>query len=146
MAESFLALTIFLIVVALLIYFYLREFKHAGRQDIAMGLHVTSIDHQLDRIEKIVQSRDNLLKDILDKKDHVHMRHIQALEKQLKPNPVMDFVAQETPKPEAPNDIEKTESELEADEFNKAFANIPITADTKVVIEGDQSQLPEEIL
>lgn len=135
MVESVLAITILLIVISLLVYFYFREVKH---MDQGEGL--------FSRIENIVNSRDNLLKDILEKKDLVHLKHIQVLEKQIQPKPVdkiTDYVVSGAVS-EKPNDIEKTDEDLKEDAFNEALKNVPITKDTKVVIEGDQ--LPEEII
>lgn len=155
MNEIILTISNLLFGISILTYFYFRELRH--KEDAESNVKSIQTFY-----EKISISKDNLLKEISDKKDKLvhdtfasYLKHIQGLEKQMiqPKDPVMNYLngstygANHSVPPIAnpsPNDIEKTEEEMESESFNDIFSKIPITKDTKVMVEGEG--LPEEII
>jgi len=149
MVEIILTISNAVIVVAILVYFYLREIRN--RQ---------SVDEQLTKTqtfyEKISTSKDSLLKEINSSKDKLSnqnftafLKHIQQLEQMVLPKPItkqmVDDIMLRTP-PLTENEIEKDAEEIDQDNFMEVLSKIPMDEFTNVSFENeiDRSDGPEE--
>lgn len=149
MIEIVLVLSNLLFGVSILAYFYFREIKNQDREfekfkELTTGMG-SSFVSSLRILIDITKSKDNLTQKALLE----YLRHNEKLERMILPQPVTRKAVQEildqTP-PIVPNDIDKTDTELQTDELNELLTRIPITKNTKVKFEDDMiSDLPEEI-
>lgn len=163
MVESVLAICLLILLLAILAYFYFREFKHQDKskadldsmrelfRELSSGKD-SFIEEQTASQNKLLTeltvSQNKLLTQMFDsnrKSQELYLKHIQSLEKLSIPkqqekiiDSIMDHIQAE------PNQIEKDEEELKQEDFNEVFSRIPLNPNTKVAFEGDQ--LPEEIL
>lgn len=152
MVESVLAVCLLILLLAILAYFYFREFKHQDKFDKDTG-NMRELFRELSTskdsfIEELTASQNKLLAELFDsnrKSQELYLKHIQSLEKLSIPkqqekiiDQLMDSIKSE------PNQIEKDEEEIKQEDFNEVFSRIPLNPNTKVAFEGDQ--LPEEII
>lgn len=154
MTEIVLVLSNLLFGISILTYFYFREIKNQDRDfekfrnlnnflvEAVNNLKESS-EGSLKTLTDITKSKDNLTQKALLE----YLKHNERLEKMILPQPVTRKAVQEildqTP-PIVPNDIDKTDTELQSDELNELLTRIPINKNTKVKFEDDVD-LPEEI-
>lgn len=155
--EIVLVISNLLLVLAILSYFYLREIKSKTDDDqriskieefYSQAMTDTNMvfTEQLQTISDLSKSKDDLTQKTLME----YLKHNERLEKMILPQSVTRQAVQEvlSNMPEmVPNDIEKSDKELDQDQLQDLLARVPITKDTKVMFEGDVgSDLPEEII
>ena len=151
MVESVLVITNFLMVGSILLYFYFREIRHKNDENLR--------NESLQQFYKDANNtRDQLLKDITKSKDETFkktfedfLKHIQKLELMVLPKPVTRNMVQEVldrSPLEVENDIEKSDVEINQENFMDVLSKIPITDKTKVAFESEVNdiEMPEEII
>jgi hypothetical protein len=138
-------------------YFYFREVKNKINDTETITKLDSFYQTAIDKMQTIYTQQFSTLKDLAKSKDDLtqealleYLKHTERLEKMVLPKPVtrraVEEILAQTPSL-VPNDIEKTDQELDQDQLNDLLSRIPITKDTKVKIEGDLSEngLAEEV-
>lgn len=138
MVEIVLSLSLVLMVVSILTYFFIRE-----------RLHRTTDSQTITLLEqhfsKISQEKDILISTLMLE----HLKHIANLEKMILPKPVtqkdVQSILDRTPLI-VDNDIEKIEDNgIEITEDN--LGSIPFSGSTKVIIEGEgDDSIPTQVI
>lgn len=132
-----------------LLYFYFKEIRHKNDDNLRLG--------SLEKFYKEAnETRDQLLKEITKSKDETFrktfedfLKHIQKLELMVLPKPVTRNMVNEvlTRSPmEVENDIEKSDIEINQDNFMDVLSKIPITDKTSVAFENEIESMPEQII
>lgn len=136
-------------------YFYFREVKK--REDDSariekldmfysqsMDTISSLVEVQLQTIESMSKSKDDLTQKTLLE----YLKHNERLEKMILPSPVtaraVQDILDQTP-PMVPNEIDKSNAEIEQDQLNELLTKVPITKTTKVAFDNAVGELEEEI-
>lgn len=161
MVEIFLIASNLLFAVSIIVYFFLKEFRQLAADDDRIDKLDLYYTENLSQLQTFFKEQFVILKDLSKSKDDLfqktlieYLKHNERLEKMILPQPVTKKAVEEVlanlPE-QIPNDIEKSDKELEQDELNDLLSRTPITATTKVAFEDDGSGLisgglSEEIL
>ena len=140
MIEIILAITQSVTLIALLVFFLVRENRH--REDAQKGTILLKefANEQSSNTSQLVEKLTNDTEKLLEKTHISYLKHIRELEKMILPSPVtterVQSVLDRIPDL-AENDIAKRdEEELAMDIDENSLKNIPINNQTNVVFEG----------
>lgn len=150
LVEIVLVVSNLLLVLSILTYFYFREMTKDPLEVSDKGrladFFARNTEKYMDSLVAITESKDDLFQKTLIE----YLKHNERLEKMILPGPVTRKAVEEvlSNMPEmVPNDIEKSDKELDQDQLTDLLSKVPITRDTKIMFEGDVgSDLPEEII
>lgn len=144
MLEILLSISNLILIISILFYFFHKEVQQGSifKEELSsLEQFYANINEGKDSlVNELSSSKDKLISQSLS----AFLKHIEKLETSVLPKPinkkmVEDILAQTPPMVE--NEIEKTQEQVNQDNFMEVLANVPITADTKIAFEDEINEI-----